>query len=92
MVLWLLLLGLGAACCLIRWIFSPAILSAQKDRRGTKPDTFFFQQQEILKFSQQIFSPSTYDLTLVIPAFNEVKSFPDYFIVGAGISASRYVK
>lgn len=58
---------------LIRWIFHPAILSARKDLAGTKSDTFYIRKQaHTSEFSQQIFSPSSCDLTLVIPAYNEV--------------------
>jgi hypothetical protein len=58
---------------LLKWIFHPALVALQSDAPGTKPDTFFIKKkQQRNGFSQQIFSPSSCDLTLVIPAYNEV--------------------
>jgi hypothetical protein len=66
---------------LLQWIFHPAMVALQNDAPGTKPDTFFIKKkQQRTEFSQQIYSPSSCDLTLVIPAYNEV-SYPQVHVL-----------
>lgn len=69
--------SLVVLCLLLWWVFRPAITSSQRDRLGTKADQFYFRQKRLShEFAQQIFSPPSCDLTLVVPAYNEEDRLP----------------
>ena len=78
---------------LLRWIFYPYLISKEEERKERKEeekDSFLINKklkekkeikdENIKEFNQRIFLQSKYDLTLIIPAYNEVQQITHSFL------------
>jgi hypothetical protein len=63
---------IAVAAVLLRWIFHPAIISFQKDKDGASSDEFVVQNRRVNDFSTRILSKSEVDMSIIVPAYNEV--------------------
>jgi hypothetical protein len=73
--------GISLAILILFWIFRPAITSYQNAAKPKKQNTFSDHKGEI-ETDHQIQEDAEYDITLVVPAYNEVYIL---YIINGGV-------